>query len=59
MKMLHSLPLPMRPAGYLLPALAALALASCDAPPSAPPPYRFGPAPRSKAAGSAPATGSS
>ena len=33
----HSLPLPMRPAGFLLPALAALALASCAAPPPPPP----------------------
>ena len=38
MKAAHSLPLPMRPAGFLLPSLAALALASCTAPPSSPPP---------------------
>ena len=44
MKAPHSLPLPMRPAGYLLPALAALALASCDAPPSPPPPTASVPA---------------
>ncbi len=37
MKAAHSLPLPMRPAGFLLPSLAALALASCAAPPSQPP----------------------
>lgn len=37
-KATHSLPLPMRPAGFLLPSLAALALASCTAPPSSPPP---------------------
>ena len=34
----HSLPLLMRPAGFLLPALAALALASCAAPPPPPSP---------------------
>jgi hypothetical protein len=37
MKLPHSLPLPMRPAGFLLPTLAALALASCAAPPTSPP----------------------
>ena len=38
MKAAPSLPLPMRPAGFLLPSLGALALASCAAPPSPPPP---------------------
>jgi hypothetical protein len=37
MKAAHPLPLPMRPAGFLLPTLAALALASCAAPPPPPP----------------------
>jgi hypothetical protein len=38
MKAAHFLPLPMRPAGFLLPTLAALALASFAAPQSPPPP---------------------
>ena len=35
---IRSLHLPMRSAGFLLPTLAALALASCTAPPPSPPP---------------------
>jgi hypothetical protein len=42
MKAAHPLPLPMRPAGFLLPTLAALALASCSAPL---PPQAAAPAP--------------
>ena len=38
MKATHSISLSMRPAGFLLPALAALALASCAAPPPPPSP---------------------
>ena len=45
MKTAHSLPLPMRPAGFLLTTLAALALASCAAPLSPPPPTASVPPP--------------
>jgi len=45
MKAAHPLPLPMRPAGFLLPTLAALALASCAAPPPPPPPTASVPPP--------------
>jgi hypothetical protein len=38
MKVTHSLPLPMRPAGFLLPTVAALALATCAARPPSPSP---------------------
>ena len=45
MKAAHSLPLLMRPAGFLLSPLAALALASCAAPPPPPPPTASVPPP--------------
>ena len=38
MKVAHSLPLPMRPAGFLLPTVVALALATCAARPPSPSP---------------------
>ncbi len=38
MKVAYSLPLPMRPAGFLLPTVAALALATCAARPPSPSP---------------------
>jgi hypothetical protein len=41
----RSLPLPMRPAGFLLPTLTALALVSCTAPPSSSPPAASVPPP--------------
>jgi len=45
MKTPYSLALPMRPACFLLPTLAALTLASCAAPPPSPPPTASVPPP--------------
>ena len=45
---IRSLPLPMRCASFLLPTLAALALASCTAPPPPPPPTASVPPPASQ-----------
>ena len=50
MKAAHFLPLPMRPAGFLLPTLAALAPGFLRCPAITATPYRFSPATRSAAA---------
>ena len=55
-KAAHSLPLTMHPAGFLLPTLAALALASCAASPSAPPPTASVPPPAPQQQATPPAT---